>query len=53
MAKCSSDPRVAYPEVKVHLQDLMRVVRIVAPGKGPCADCRKVLWEPEPPWSYI
>ena len=31
MAKCSSDPRVAYPEVKVQVRDLVRVVGIVAP----------------------
>ena len=31
MAKCSSDPRVAYPEVKVQVRDLARVVGIVAP----------------------
>ena len=28
---CSSDPRVAHPEVKVQVRDLMRVVGIVAP----------------------
>ena len=48
VAKRSSDPRVAYPEVRVHLRDLVRVVRIVAPGTGPCGDCRRVLWEPGP-----
>ena len=31
MAKRSSDPRVAYPEVKVQVQDLVRVVGIVGP----------------------
>ena len=31
MAKRSSDPRVAYPEVKVHVRDLVRVLGIVAP----------------------
>ena len=31
MAKRTSDPRVAYPEVKVEVQDLVRVVGIVAP----------------------
>ena len=31
MAERSSDHRVAYPEVKVHVRDLMRVVDIVAP----------------------
>ena len=31
MAKRSSNPRVAYPEVKVHVRDLVRVVDIVAP----------------------
>ena len=30
MAKRSSDPRVAYPEVKVQVLDLVRVVGIVA-----------------------
>ena len=30
MAKRSSDSRVAYPEVKVHVRDLVRVVDIVA-----------------------
>ena len=30
MAKRSSDPRVAYPEVKVQVRDLVRVVGIVA-----------------------
>ena len=43
VAKHSSDPRVALPEVKVHLRDLMRVVRIVSPGTGPCGDCRRFL----------
>ena len=31
VAKCSSDPRVAYTEVKVQVRDLVRVVCIVAP----------------------
>ena len=31
MAKRSSNPRVAYPEVKVRVWDLVRVVDIVAP----------------------
>ena len=31
VAKRSSDPRVAYPEVKVQVRDLVRVVGIVAP----------------------
>ena len=31
MAKRGSDPRVAYPEVKLQVWDLMRVVGIVAP----------------------
>ena len=31
MAKRSSDPRVAYPEVKVQVRDLVRVVGIVSP----------------------
>ena len=31
MAKRSSDPRVAFPEVNVQVRDLMRVVGIVAP----------------------
>ena len=31
MAKRSSDPRVAYPEVKAQVRDLVRVVGIVAP----------------------
>ena len=31
MAKRSSDPRVAYPEVKVQVRKLVRVVGIVAP----------------------
>ena len=31
MAECSSDPRIAYPEVKVQVRDLVRVVGIVAP----------------------
>ena len=31
VAKRSSDPREAYPEVKVQARDLMRVVSIVAP----------------------
>ena len=30
MAKRSSDPRVAYPEVNVQVRDLVRVVDIVA-----------------------
>ena len=30
VAKRSSDPRVAYPEVKVQVRDLVRVVGIVA-----------------------
>ena len=31
VAKRSSDPRIAYPEVKVQLRDLVRVVGIAAP----------------------
>ena len=31
MAERSSDPRVAYPEVKVQVQDLVLVAGIVAP----------------------
>ena len=31
MAKRSSNPRVAYPEVKVQVRALVRVVGIVAP----------------------
>ena len=31
VAKRRSDPRVAYPEVKVQVRDLVRVVVIVAP----------------------
>ena len=31
VANCSSDPRVAYPEVSVQVRDLVRVVGIVAP----------------------
>ena len=31
VAKCSSDPRVAYPEVNVQVRDIVRVVGIVAP----------------------
>ena len=31
MAKRSSEPRVAYPESKVQVRDLVRVVGIVAP----------------------
>ena len=31
MAKRSSDPQVAYPEVNVQIRDLVRVVGIVAP----------------------
>ena len=31
VAKRSSDPWVAYPEIKVQVQDLVRVVGIVAP----------------------
>ena len=31
MAKRSSDSRVAYPEVKVYVRDLVRIVGIVAP----------------------
>ena len=31
VAKRSSDPRVAYPEVNVQVRGLVRVVRIVAP----------------------
>ena len=31
MAKRSSDPRVAYPEVKVQVRDLVRVVDVAAP----------------------
>ena len=30
-AKRSSDPRVAYHEVEIHVRDLVRVVSIVAP----------------------
>ena len=31
MAKRSSDPRVVYPEVKVQVRDVVRVVGMVAP----------------------
>ena len=31
VAKSSSDPRVAYPEIKLQVRDLVRVVGIVAP----------------------
>ena len=31
MVKCSSDPRVAYPEIKLQVRDPVRVVGIVAP----------------------
>ena len=31
VAKRSSEPRVAYPEVKVHVRELVRVVGNVAP----------------------
>ena len=31
VAKRSSDPQVAYPEVKIQVRDLVRVVGIVAP----------------------
>ena len=31
VAKSSSDPRIAYPEVNVQVRDLVRVVGIVAP----------------------
>ena len=31
MTKRSSEPRVAYPEVKDHVRDLLRVVGSVAP----------------------
>ena len=34
MAKRSSDPRVVYPEVKVQVRDLVRVVGIVASFAG-------------------
>ena len=43
MAKRSSDPRVAYPEVKVQVRDLVRVVGIVPPlrhgGSVPGENC--------------
>ena len=39
VVKRSSDPRVAHPDVKVQVRDLVRVVGIVAPfapmGAGP------------------
>ena len=31
MAKRRSDPRIAYPEIKVQVRDLVRVVGIVGP----------------------
>ena len=31
LAKRSSDPRVAYPEVKIQVRDLVRIVGIVVP----------------------
>ena len=31
VAKRSSEPRVSYPEIKVHVRDLVRVVESVAP----------------------
>ena len=33
VAKCNSDARVAYPEVKVQVRDLVRVVGTVAPRR--------------------
>ena len=50
MSKRNSDPRVAYPEVKVHLRDL--VVGIVAPGTGPFGNCKRVLLVPGPRGQY-
>ena len=45
VAKCSSDPRVSYPEVKVQVRDLVRVVDIVAPFtpqlQETCAGCHQ------------
>ena len=41
VAKRSSDARVAYPEVKVRVRDLVRVVGIVAPF----APWGSVFWE--------
>ena len=52
MSKRNSDPRVGYPEVKVHLRDLVRVVGIVAPGTGLFGDYRRVLWVPGPRGQY-
>ena len=91
--KRGSDTRLAYPEVKVQVRDLVRVVGIVAPfdqvgiappgknsfyrvprgkwaqesvspaavchgraressGMGPCGDCRRILWLPNPQGQY-
>ena len=89
------NPRVAYPEVKLQIRDLVRVVGIVAPvaplgagtrrkfilsspgekmgtkelcripqaairhgrarqpsGTGPCGNCIRVLWKPDPQGQY-
>ena len=57
MAKRSSDPRVAYPEVKVQIRDLVRVVGIVGPfaprwvsirGKFVLSSRRGVNWHRRP-----
>ena len=49
VAKLSSDPRVAYPEVKVQVRDLVRVVGIVAPF-APREVCTLEFVLPRPRW---
>ena len=45
VAKCSSDPRVAYPEVNVLVRDLVRVVGIVSfAPRGFSIRGKSVLW---------
>ena len=50
VAKHSSDPRVAYLEVKIQVRDLVRVVGIVAPFAPQVVGIPGKLFLPSPRW---
>ena len=53
MTKLCSDPRVAYPDVKVQIRDIVRVVCIVAPftPRGISVRGQFVLSSPRGKWA--
>ena len=50
VAKRSSDPQVAYPEVNVQVRNLVRVVGIIAPSAPRVVGYRGKLFLPSPRW---